>query len=141
MFTIGVTAISPEVILKDNLDGNSAYISQRVSFICTIRSTGTLILTWTSDEYIGPESVLQFALVDSPGRTANSPTHQTTVATLINTTTDHDTGVTEIVSELRITASMQYPTASVSCRINSHGIPKTIMFSKEKYNLACIIIP
>lgn len=129
IMAIIIGVIASAVILRNNLyDGHSAFVAQIVTFTCTIHGNGT-ILTWTSDEYIGPGDVLEFASIDIPGRTETSSTHPTTVATLINTTIDTNTGVTEIVSELHIKASLQYETTqSVSCRINSHGTPKTIKF-------------
>ena len=114
-----------EVILTSNLnDGNIAYNDETVIFTCIIQGYGT-ILTWTSNEYIGQGHVLEFASVDSPGRTATGSVNPTTTATLIRATTNPDTGVTVIVSDLRITASVQY---HVSCRINSHGRANTTTF-------------
>ena len=117
--------------LESNLnEGSIAYDAQNVTFRCTIRGTGT-ILSWISDDYIGLGGVvLQFASIDSPGLTVSSSENPNTIATLINATTNANTGVTQIVSELHITASIQYSTAAISCRINSHGMPHTIIFSE-----------
>ena len=110
------------MLLKSNLnEGSIANDAQNVTFRCTIRGTGT-ILSWISDDYIGLGGVvLQFASIDSPGLIVSSSENPNTTATLINATTNANTGVTQIVSELHITASVQYPTSAVSCRINSHG--------------------
>ena len=111
-------------------EGQFAYNGQTVNFQCIIQGTGT-ILSWISEDYIGTGgAALEFFSVHNPGRTDTSPTTQNTIATLISTTTDADTGVIEIVSELRIRALVQYETSSVGCRVNSHGMSSTIEFSK-----------
>ena len=124
-------ATGSEVLLTSNLnEGNTAYDNQIVTFRCTLRSK-EIILAWSSSDYIGPTgTVLEFSSVDRHGRNETSQLHQTTVATLINATTDPDTGVTEIVSELRITTSAQYPNSSVSCQVDNHGTPITTVFCK-----------
>ena len=74
--------------------------------------------------------MIEFASIDIPERTPPraSTLDPTTVATLISTTTINDTGVTEIVSELHITASIQYPNSSVGCRNDGHGAVNSTTF-------------
>ena len=112
-----------------------SYHTQTVIFTCTIRDNGQgpIVLAWKSENYVGlGGDVLELVSIDNPGTTEYSSTHPTTVATLISTTTNNDTGVTvtEIVSELRIRASIQYPNSSVSCQLDNHGTPVTFEFRK-----------
>ena len=108
--------------------GNIAYDKQTLTFRCTIRGTGTN-LSWISDDYIGSGgSVLLFVSIDSPGLRVMSSTDPNTVATLINVTTDVDTRVTKMVSELQITASVVYPNSSVGCQVNDNGPLNTTIF-------------
>jgi hypothetical protein len=119
--------------LSSNLNvGATAYDNQIVTFQCTIRGTGDIVvLSWSGDDYVGPEgALLQVASFQDLGHTATSPVNPNTVATLTSVTTDPDTGVTEVVSLLRITASAQHPTSSISCRLDNQGTPNTITFSK-----------
>ena len=131
---ITLGTIPPLVSLTSNLNEERvAYDGQTVIFTCNIQSTGT-VLSWSSNEYIGL-GTLQFASIDSPGQMKISSSNSTTVATLINTTTDPDTGVTEMVSELQLIALIQYSISSISCRINSHGRANTTSFLTQSKKL------
>ena len=127
--------ISSNVLLTSNLNndvsqGKVAFDGQRITFRCAIRGTGS-ILSWVSEEYIGTGgAALEFFAVHPPETTEPSPTNPNTVATLIAGTTDSNTRVNEIVSELQITASTQYPTSSIGCRVNGRGTENAINFSK-----------
>ena len=131
MYFAGV--ISSDVFLTSNLSKeNTAYDAQIVTFQCVTKGIIGTILSWTSDDYIGSEgAALEFFSIHGPGRTETSSTNPTTVATLINATTNAATGVSTIISELRITVSEQYPTSSVSCNFNNgHGVHNTTEFRK-----------
>ena len=105
--------------------GGLALPEQRVVFTCVTRDTE--ILTWQS-EYIGTNGhdIIQ---IYSTGESDNvtSPTVETTYATRVSVT--EEDGVTVIVSRLFITASEQFPTSSVTCRINHDGPRQTISFN------------
>ena len=121
----------PSVQLTSTLfEGDVAYDGQRVSFTCIATSTDD-ILTWSSDHYIG--DILQIGFHDGPGFTDSNQQNPSTVATLINTTSNG--GVMVIESRLQIIASMQNPISSVSCHINSHGPMNTITFRKERLTI------
>ena len=124
-----------QVLLTSNVNQeNIAYDAQTVTFMCTIRGTGILVLNWISNDYIGSEDYwLQFSSTYSPGRTETSSINPTTVATLISANTYTDSGVTEIVSELQITASVQHINSSITCQINGNGASNTVMFRKAKF--------
>ena len=118
------------MLLVSNLNkGNIAHDEQTVTFRCTTLGTGTN-LSWISNDYIGSgDSVSLFVLnSNSPGLSAISSIDPNTIATLVNVTTDVDTRVTKMVSELRITASVMYPNSSVGCRINDNGPLNTTIF-------------
>ena len=78
-------------------------------FTCTTR--GSPILEWFSEEYIGTGGDRLQILSGSDRNT--SSINPDVVATRINVTNDN--GITVIVSELQIIASIKYPTATVSC--------------------------
>ena len=121
-----------DVSLTSNLnEGNIAYDTQTVTFRCTIRGS---VLTWSSEEYVGFGGyTLQFASVHSAGRTNTSVRVPTTTATLISTT---ENGETVLVSQLRIIATVQHPTSSVTCRVYDRGAENTISF--RKMYLICV---
>lgn len=120
--------------MNNNLnDGNTAYDGQNITFRCTVRGVGRF-LTWSSNEYIGLGQELQ---LHRHGQTEYAE-FSNTVATLISTTTDDDTQVTEIVSDLNITVSLQYPSiSSVICQLNSHGTSKQTEFRKADTSNTC----
>jgi hypothetical protein len=105
-----------------------AYDRQIVTFRCAITGVDTVIvLNWRSEHYIGTGGdVLQLVSADPLGRTASNSRNPTTVAILISTS--RSSGVTTTVSELRLTASSQFPTSSVSCANNGDGRVNTIVF-------------
>jgi hypothetical protein len=106
-------------------NGDIAYEGQQVNFTCIITSQEDF-LTWSGDHYI--DQPLQIGFHDEPGHQEPSLQHPSTVATLVNATTNG--GVIVIESQLRITASIQYPNSSVSCQIDDKGEMSTITFRK-----------
>ena len=129
--------VQPEVSLTSNLTDGVAYENDTVIFNCTIQGAeDNIIISWSGNEYVGPgNNVIEFASVDNPEETIprQSSTHPTTIATLISVTTDNTTGVTVIVSQLHIRASVQYPNSSISCRLDGHGAVSTITFTTSQY--------
>ena len=97
---------------------------QRVVFTCQIRNS--TILEWYSDEYIGRGGDLP---IYSGGTTNNvtSFNYPSTYATRVSAAMEN--GITEIVSQLFIIASEQFPTSSVTCRIDGRGPLRTISFN------------
>ena len=95
---------------------------EEVSFICVVQGE---ILSWSSEEYMGRDGErLEFATVDKPNETSN---YSSTVATLLNKIERN--GVTEIVSQLKLIASAEYPTSSVFCNDVSAGESQSIEFN------------
>ena len=85
------------------------------------------ILEWRSDEHIGTDG--DDIQIYSVGNRVNvsSVTIPTTFAIRVNVTMEN--GITEIVSQLFIMASNQFPISSVTCGINSLGPRQTISFN------------
>jgi hypothetical protein len=111
--------------------GSLALPEQTVVFTCVTRDTN--ILVWQS-EYIGTNG-LDIIQIYGTGDRVNvtSPTIETTYATRVSVSMEN--GVTVIVSQLFITASEQFPTSSVTCRINHDGPRQTVSF-----NTTCKIV-
>ena len=131
LYIIHIGVKPPDVLLTSNLaEGDTAYNTQPVTFRCIIQGTSTNLI-WISDEYIGSNGdVLQFASIDPPGVTGTISAKPTTIATLINASTDSDTRVTVIESKLRISASSQYPNSTVTCRVNGYEALNVSRFRK-----------
>ena len=124
LICISITGAPPPVQLTSTLfDGYVAYEGQQVNFTCITISNDSIV-TWISDHYIG--GFLPIVFDDDPGVSHSNQQNPSTVATLINATSNG--GVMVIKSQLQITASMQNPNSSISCRINSHGPMNTITF-------------
>ena len=85
------------------------------------------ILEWQSDEYIGREgdNIQIYNVGDRDNVT--SFINDNTYATRDNVTMEN--GAIVIVSRLFITASEQFPSSSITCRINGHGVGQTILFN------------
>ena len=106
--------------------GHLALPGQRVVFTCVIRNS--TLLEWQSNDYIGINGDnIQIYSVGSRTLNVTSVTIPTTYATRVNVTVED--GVPVIVSQLFITASEQFPTSSVTCRINGQGPQETISFN------------
>ena len=131
LHTLYVTnsAVTSDVVLTSTLhNGKVALNHQRVVFTCTA-NTSSSIIHWSSNEYIGGGGYrLDLFSGDCVGASQNSSFVPATNATCVSVT--HENGINIIVSELHITATLQYPTSSVTCSINSHGVMNTTNFSK-----------
>jgi hypothetical protein len=94
-------------------------------FTCVTRDTD--ILVWQS-EYIGTNGLDIIQIYGTGDRDiVISPTIETTYATRVSVSMEN--GITVIVSQLFMTASKQFQTSSVTCRINHDGPRQTISFS------------
>lgn len=101
--------ISCQRISSTLLDGGHGCPGQRVNFTCT--TSGSLVLAWRSDEYIGPNGAeLEFTSADGVNSTMTSRFNSDTVATLVRTNGNR---VTE--SLLSVTILDTFPNASVTC--------------------------
>ena len=113
-----------------------AYDQQRVIFNCVTRGSG--VHDWSSNEYIDQHGIpMQILSLDqaqeSVKPTIPSNSNHDTVGKRVNLTDDN--GVIVIESELRITVSMQFPNATVTCGVNGGGTAKEITFSTIGKNL------
>ena len=89
-------------------------------------------LEWLSDEYIGRGTNIK---INSTGPRDNvtSIGNPTTYATLVSVINEN--GITVTVSQLFITASEEFPTASVTCQLDGHSARSTISFNTTKGKL------
>ena len=121
--------VGEEVLLTSNLaNSGEAYDGQEIVFNC--RVIDSVVLTWTSDEYIGTDgALLQVSIAHNIGY--SPPTDiEGTVVTLINKSQVN--GMNVIDSELRIRATLLRPTSSVTCRKDGvGGAANTTAFRKE----------
>ena len=108
-------------------EGNHACPGEEVIFTCTVRGSQTLttlILAWSSPEYIGQGDPLRFITLDMPGTNRTSMTDGNVTATLIsNTNID---GVPTLVSELRIIADQA---STVTCTSEATTSEDSAMFN------------
>ena len=106
--------------------GRVASPRDEVTFTCTIRGSPTLrslILAWSSTEYIGQNNFLQFTTDNTPGTTATSIINGNVVATLINITIVDEVPVLE--SQFRIIAVQA---STVTCNSITNGNSASIEF-------------
>ena len=121
---LGVSPVSVK-LTSTLFDGAIAYERQEVIFTCTIHVISQDdFLTWRIDHYI--DQVLQISFYDDPEHQESSPQNPSTVATLVSATANG--GVIVIVSQLRIIASIQNPSCSITCQIDNDGPVDTIQF-------------
>ena len=114
-----------DIMLNSTLiGGDLAYSRQRIVFTCVARNS--TILEWQSNEHIGMDGDNIQIYSVGPRDNVTSVTILTTYATRVSVTMEN--GITVIVSQLFITASEQFPTSSITCRINGQGPIKTISF-------------
>ena len=105
--------------------GLFALPQQKVVFTC--KTKNSTILEWQSDEHIGTggDSIPIYSV--GPRDNVTSGGNSNTYATRVNVSTEG--GITVIVSQLHIIASDQFPTSSVTCRINGQGLRESITFT------------
>ena len=92
-----------------------------ILFTCTI--TGSSILAWSSEDYIGLGSQLQFRSIDDIGDVKNSTSNPETTAVLTAIDTRMPIILTSILHIIPISTS---PNISVSC-INAGGGTNTLI--------------
>ena len=91
------------------LRGQYACPNQQVLFTC--ETNGSLIMAWSSLQYIGPSGIrLELIADDGVGHMVRSVMTSDTVATLTRINGDK-----VVASQLRITVQQNFPIASVSC--------------------------
>ena len=116
---VNVGVSPPEVLLASNLtNGGVAYDGQVIMFRCRI--IDSVVLTWSSDEYIGTEgTVLQVSIAHEIGYSPPRTDVEDTVAILTNKTQVN--GINVIDSELHIRTTLLRPTSSIICRKDGVG--------------------
>ena len=96
-----------QILSSTLLEGQRACPGREVNFTCM--TNGSLVMVWTSDEYIGINGAeLEFTSADGVGSMMRSSTNPSTVATLVSI---NGTRVTESVLSITV---LDFPTASVT---------------------------
>ena len=122
------------MVLESSLNADHLVCpGELVIFTCTTRQSP--ILEWLSEEYIGTGRD-RLQILSESDRNTSSITPDA-VALRINVTRDH--GVIVITSELRIMASIEYPTATVSCSNGDQRFIQNITFRTFGKNVGKII--
>ena len=109
------------VMLNSSLNEDlSAHDQQDVFFTCTVQGSSNVILEWSSAEYIGQGGFpLQLLSLNGTSTNVSSTTHPSTYAVRRSVSIENE--LTEITSDLRIIASLQYPMGTVTCSASANG--------------------
>ena len=115
-YTVLTPIVTAQSIVTNQLYGGQYVCAGEVIFTCATMDSS--IIAWSSREYINSGNIpLTFAAeLHDEGDMRNSTFNQNTFATLITDRVEN--GVQVLVSRLRIVASLDSPTASVTC---THG--------------------
>ena len=117
------TTARQNVTLNSTLTGaHTALPEQEVVFTCITRHSD--VLQWSSNEYISSEG--RSIQIYHNSTLWKGVSGGNACAMLVSTTIEN--GVIVMVSELRITVSTQYPTATVQCDDNDHRSKQNITF-------------
>ena len=97
-----------QILTSTLREGNYSCQGEEIIFTCTVRDSilPVLVISWSSTEYIGPDTLLQFTTDDIQGenRTSMIDGNVTALAILIRNTDDN--GVLMVESTLRIIATV-----------------------------------
>lgn len=109
------------VMLNSSLNEDlTAHDQQDVFFTCAVQGSSNVILEWSSAEYIGQGGFpLQLLSLNGTGTNVSSTTHPSTYAVRRSVSIENE--LTEITSDLRIIASLQYPMGTVTCSASANG--------------------
>ena len=111
-------------------EGNYTCQGEEVVFTCTVSDStlSVLVIAWRSDEYIGPDALLQFTTNDIQGENRTSMINENVIAILTRNTDDN--GVLVVESTLRIIATMP---SQVTCGVtNRDDVSSTFSVSGNK---------
>ena len=126
LFIIIVTSSAPvssQMITTNVSDGVAVCPGEAVTLTCTTRNS--VILIWTSNEYIGDQ--IRFTLASRLNETVTDSTYNRTTAALISDT-DDEGGVRVFVSQLHIIVSPVSLNPIITCRDGSNDRSNTTTF-------------
>ena len=101
----------PTVVSQTKLSSSTQQFCPEATIVITCTTTGSSILAWMSEEFIGSGSQLEFRSVDRIGTTQRSSSNPDTVATL----TAYNNEGTILTSTLRIVTKSTTSNVNVSC--------------------------
>ena len=112
-------------------EGNYTCQGEEVVFTCTVSDSTlpVLVIGWRSDEYIGPDALLQFTTDDMQGENRTSMINGNVTAILTRNTNDN--GVLMVESTLRIVATVP---SQVTCGVTNR-VDVSSTFSVSGNNL------
>ena len=111
------------VTLTSTLVNSTAFDQQRVVFTCV--TSGTQIISWSNAEYIGGGGgILQVVFGGNTEAIVISRGNSDTIARRVSNANESIR-----ISELRITASVQYQNVTVTCNNVGDGTSSSISFS------------
>ena len=111
-------------------EGNYTCQGEEVVFTCTVSDSTlpVLVIGWRSDEYIGPDALLQFTTDDMQGENRTSMINENVTAIL--TRNANDNGVLMVESTLRIVATVP---SQVTCGVTDRDdVSSTFSVSGNK---------
>ena len=124
--------VSCQEITTTLSEGQQVCPGDKITFTCTAKgspSLTSLILAWSSTEYIGPDDYLQFTTDTMPGTNVTSTINRNVIATLINNTRQGENGVPVLESQLQVIASEEISTSTVTCHSLTSGRAASKKFS------------
>ena len=129
LIPIFVVTSSPAVssqlvtVTSDISPGDVLCPEEKVNFTCTTRET--MILAWTSNEYIGNQ--LEFNSRDNVDEIRRGAIDSNTIAILVSKSVEND-NIVVLVSQLRITVSSISLNPSVTCIHNRDNLRDVFSF-------------
>ena len=107
-----------------------AYVGENVTFTCVIRGSNSI--AWSSDEYIGTDSLrIEFSSVESEGTTQTPPIDNGWTVAELTSISVVDGITTVMVSKLHIIIQPLFRTSSVMCHDLGNGPSNSTSFNLE----------
>ena len=117
-----IAAIMPTVMSQTMLFSSTVQFCPEATIVFTCITTGSSVLAWISEEFIGSGSQLEFRSVDGIGTIKQNSFNPDTVATL---TAINNDGIIELTSTLHIVTRSTTSNVIVSCISVGLGVTNT----------------
>lgn len=102
---------------------------EKITFNCVVMGSEhltSLILAWSSEEYIGRGNFLQFTTSNQDGDSTEGTRADNVTASLISVGSTN--GIPSLTSELSIVLSVTFPKPTITCHSLSNGSESNIQF-------------
>ena len=120
------TGDTAAIQLTSDSDSQTCVVEEQILRITCVASN-TLFMAWSSNEYIGTSTTLDFNFANRPGNTYTSSKVPTTFATFVNASGPFN-NVYNLESQLQIEVLANYTQFTVSCINPGEGSQKNITF-------------